>query len=222
MTRDERLDGAAAIAAICAALLSAATVSSTDEAADLRSACGELNANGPALLDAGIGAPLSDALDLARQCGADLTGFGRLRSGLLALMPSTYVGRAIVRGGLVFCLVQESRVLSATTFGNADEATANVSRMNDAFAPAEDLAADAGDWVLNRALVKLHAAVTRDLVTRGSRLPRMAPYSTGSSQPSLAVANLLYADAGRADELVLQNGVQHPLFMPAAGRALSA
>ena len=39
---------------------------------------------------------------------------------------------------------------------------------------------------------------------------------------SLTLGQRLYGDAGRADELVAENEIVHPLFASRAGRALSA
>jgi prophage DNA circulation protein len=50
----------------------------------------------------------------------------------------------------------------------------------------------------------------------------MVAYAFPDRRPVLAIAQALYGDAGRADELRAENKVVHPLFMPAAGRALSA
>jgi prophage DNA circulation protein len=71
-------------------------------------------------------------------------------------------------------------------------------------------------------MLALHAAVTRDLTQRGRPLPRMVSYNTAASLPALALANRIYGDASRTDELIAENRAVHPLFMPAAGRALTA
>ena len=47
-------------------------------------------------------------------------------------------------------------------------------------------------------------------------------YTVGAVMPALTLANRIYADAGRADELVAENKIIHPAFCPREGRALSA
>ena len=53
-------------------------------------------------------------------------------------------------------------------------------------------------------------------------LPRMVSYTVGAVMPALTLANRIYADAGRADELAAENKIIHPAFCPREGRALSA
>ena len=66
------------------------------------------------------------------------------------------------------------------------------------------------------------SAITRDLKDRARYMPRIIAYDVRTSMPSLALANRLYGDGSRADELRAENDVPHPLFMPPGGRALSA
>jgi prophage DNA circulation protein len=44
-------------------------------------------------------------------------------------------------------------------------------------------------------------------------LPRMVSYQLPASLPALTVANLLYGDGARFDELIAENGTVHPAFM---------
>jgi prophage DNA circulation protein len=53
-------------------------------------------------------------------------------------------------------------------------------------------------------------------------LPRLLPYQFARVMPTLVLAQRLYADASRADEIRAENHVVHPLFCPLTGFALSA
>lgn len=66
------------------------------------------------------------------------------------------------------------------------------------------------------ALRALRTVVVRDVAARGANLARLVQWTPTATQPMLAVAQRLYADAERVDELVARNGVRHPLFVPGA------
>jgi prophage DNA circulation protein len=69
------------------------------------------------------------------------------------------------------------------------------------------------------AMVDLRAALVTDLTTRASSLPQLLDYTPNVTVPSLLVAQRLYGDATRADEIVLRNDVARPGFLP-GGQAL--
>jgi prophage DNA circulation protein len=50
----------------------------------------------------------------------------------------------------------------------------------------------------------------------------MVQFAFGGSMPTLVMAQRLYADASRADELRDENKVVHPAFMLPTGMALSS
>lgn len=75
-------------------------------------------------------------------------------------------------------------------------------------------AGDAAEDASFEALRQLRVTSAADLTARGADLAPLVVRSFGESQPHLAVAALLYGDAGRADELVRRVGPVHPLFMP--------
>jgi prophage DNA circulation protein len=72
-----------------------------------------------------------------------------------------------------------------------------------------------------QAVVGCHAALMQYLVAEARPLPRMVEYGFSKRMPTLVLAQRLYQDPSRADELRLENRIVHPLFAPAAGRCLS-
>lgn len=193
------------------------------QAATARRLAGDLDANAAAYSALGsLFARVRDAFSAAGLAMPSLDDLARVRSEIVATSFVASRPMALRAAAVAFCLEQEARVLSATTFASRDQVDALAMRFDAAFTVAEDEAATAGTMGLYRALVGLHAAVTHDLGTRGRPLPRMGGYALSVSVPALTLSNRLYGEAGRADELVRENGVFHPLFMPASGRALSA
>lgn len=83
------------------------------------------------------------------------------------------------------------------------------------------IAGDAGDDDSYVALIGLRAAVIDDLNTRGAQLASMQDFSFNGSMNALALAQRMYRDPSRANELILQSGAIHPAFMPQDFTALS-
>jgi prophage DNA circulation protein len=83
-------------------------------------------------------------------------------------------------------------------------------------------AGDQGNDATYLALVALRAAVVQDLNARGAALPAVININTGAPIPSLALAQRLYRDPTRADELVTEANPPHPAFMPVSFQGLAS
>lgn len=217
------LDEATALLAIAGSMLAASAPQASGEpAATLRRAVAALAGQAEAMVVSGDAAPLLAALNAARLAGATIDSLDRLRIRMASLQPSGAAAQRVATMVARHVLVQEARLSRAQTFQSRDEALALQARLGTAFDAAEEAAADAMDTAAHRALLALHAAVTRDLVTRGRPLPTVVTYTRPTSLPAVVLAQQLYGDASRAAALVAENRVRHPLFMPTTGRALSA
>jgi prophage DNA circulation protein len=60
------------------------------------------------------------------------------------------------------------------------------------------------------ALVALRAALSADLRARALAMPNLTQYTPQATLPALVVAQRLYGDATRADEICLRNNIRHP------------
>lgn len=65
------------------------------------------------------------------------------------------------------------------------------------------------------ALIALRVAIVRDVAEQADRLRQRATYTTQAMLPALVIAQRVYQDGSRADELVTRNQVRNPLFVPA-------
>ncbi|KUR80755.1 DNA circularization protein [Novosphingobium sp. FSW06-99] len=65
-------------------------------------------------------------------------------------------------------------------------------------------------------------AVAADLRARGATLAQVTTFDTPAPMPALALAQSLYGDATRADQLVAQADPAHPLFFPTSFQALAS
>lgn len=106
---------------------------------------------------------------------------------------------------------EAARAAASAPFASADEATALRELFTTQFDALLD-AADADD--VFTALTALHAAVVRDLNTRAAKLPRTRQVTPSATQPALVLAQRLYGDAARADDIVARNKIRHPGFVP--------
>ncbi|WYX30250.1 hypothetical protein WJ976_01920 [Achromobacter denitrificans] len=65
------------------------------------------------------------------------------------------------------------------------------------------------------ALIRLRVAIVRDVSEQADRLAHRSVFTTQALLPALVIAQRVYQDGTRADELVERNQVRHPMFVPA-------
>ncbi|SFJ67819.1 hypothetical protein [Methylobacterium brachiatum] len=191
--------------------------------ADLDAAVGDLRSDAQGLLrQAALFTPLARCFSLAQQTGMTVDTMERLRATIAGLAAADARSALIQSRSQMFCCIQEARITAATTYTSRNEVDRVLGLVAAAFDISQSAAADAGDAAGYRALVGLRAAMVRDLTDRSRPLPKLVTYSFGRVRSSLTLAQRLYGDAGRADEIIAENEIVHPLFAPRAGRALSA
>ena len=189
---------------------------------DLRTAVGLLYAQAEQLIYYDeLGPRLSDCFELAR--AADITqpqlDWVRQQTALevTVTLGATMIKQSIMR----LCLVTEGLVIADMTFVSRADVEQLRGQLNSIFDDAEETAADEMDQMTYQSLVGLHAAIIAFLVETARPLPSMLNFTFFSPMPTLTMANRLYYDASRADELLYENKVVHPAFMRPSGRALS-
>jgi prophage DNA circulation protein len=225
MIKSEINESMAATQKVLTALLATLHGSTGVLGADVRWACGQLSANGASLLDAG-GSTFWDqfaaCFESARLAGANFAAMDAVRVTAEGLAPISVPAIAVKNFAVRLALAELAQILSTTTFTSRQDIDSYFDQINASFELAETVAADAHDNVAYVSLTALHAAVSNDLANRARPLPRMITYSFQTRMPSLWMAQRLYTDASRNDELIAENKPIHPLFMPSSGLALSA
>lgn len=222
MNRTDLAEALAIWRAVVASVAAAPIDRTTTEAAELRRACGAAEAGGrTAIQEYAFGAMLRATFDAAVAAGAAPEFFSRVRAVAEAASPASPIAATVANLAIRLALASEGAALAATTFTSRGQVEAALARVRDGFEAAIDSAMDERQGQAFAALSALYAAVARDLTERARALPRMVSYDAGASTPSVALAHRLYADAARAGDLVAENAVVHPLFMPAQGRALA-
>lgn len=159
---------------------------------------------------------------LAILAGAMADDFFRIRKLADRLVAKYPIGATVRVNAIRFTLIAECKAISLSELGTKSRCDALQGRLNSDFDAAIVTAADRMEYAAQRALVKLHAAITADLVTRGRPLPNIATFETRQRMPALALANRIYGDADRAQEIIAENAVVHPLFMPTSIKVLTA
>lgn len=221
MTRTE-LNEAVSILQSAADRLSALTSGTTDEGAALDRACTTLHEDAKSLLQAGtIGATALACFTAATAAGITADQFYAIRATISALTPIHATGVTMRQMLLRMCIAEESRAVSNAILTSRSEAEAILARMVDDLIAIEDYAADNFESGVYQAFIALHGAVAYDLSQRASQLPKLATYTFGKRRTALTLANVLYGDASRADQIINENSPVHPAFMPDSIRALT-
>jgi prophage DNA circulation protein len=89
-----------------------------------------------------------------------------------------------------------------------------MARMTGAFNLARDNAAERMDSATYESLTYLAGTIINHLNTVALTLPSLVNFKYGVNWPALSMANLIYQDTSRWQELVDENKVVHPAFMP--------
>jgi prophage DNA circulation protein len=221
MFREDSLEAQPIVDAALASLLSWAPTRGRP-GADLREQINSVRAQAVTLLQAdAIGDDLVACFDLAMTTGINYPQVERVRQIAEGFDPQT-PGAQMIKDSLIrLALVTEARLIAAMTFVSRTDVEMIRETVNAAFGPAAEAMADQMDAMTYRAVVALHAAVSFFLVQTARPLPQMLTYRFSYPRSTLAIAQRLYADATRADELKNENKIVHPLFAPMIGRALS-
>jgi hypothetical protein len=169
-----------------------------------------------------LGPPLLNCFQLVQNAGATLRQFEEVRGFTEAETPQRVGGVIVQNSAILLCLATEAEIIAVMTFTSSQDVDALLLSIQGPFGDAEETAADEMDQASYQALIALHAAVSNHLITTARPLPRRIPFQFAAPLPSLVLAHRLYADPGRADEIVAENKIVHPLFCPPRGVALSS
>jgi hypothetical protein len=160
-------------------------------------------------------------LELARLCAATLPAMDGVRKTALAETPISLPAVQTVLAIVRLTLACDARIIALMTFQSREQVDAIATAVNAAFGQASETASDDLDQANYMALITLHADVVKHLADVGRKLPRVVQYQYQTVMPALRMAQLAYGDPSRYLELIVENGVIHPAFMPQAGKMLA-
>ena len=221
MTSDEADEVLGIVQRIGPAVLSAAVTVTGSIATSLRRGVGMMIADDNMIDLPTFGYAFGVCVDLARNCGATLATMDRVRKAALAETPISLPAVETVDAIVRITLTQEARILAAMTFSSRDEVEVVADAINAAFTATEEAASDDLDAGTYMALVQLHGDVVQLLSSTAQLLPRIITYSYTAVMPALRMAQRSYADPSRYQQLIDENNVVHPAFMPRDGKMLA-
>ena len=211
----------AIIRRICPVILS--TVASPPQGAitSLRQCVGLMMVDQNMAHPATFGFAMATALDLARHSGATLVTMDRVRKAASTEAPSSLQAILVKLIIIRLTLATEARIIAFMKFrsrGQVEEIAEAVGRV---FSEAIEVAADDEEAGPYMAMIQLHGDVIKHLADIGRQLPRVINYKYAMVMPSLRMAQRAYGDPLRGDELIAENNVVHPAFMPREGKMLA-
>jgi prophage DNA circulation protein len=184
------------------------------DGANLHTAVGTLLGNLSVLIENQmVGAQLLLCFDYARIAGATVNVFDNVREAAAAELPQYSLGIRIINAALILSLSEQSQLITAMTFTSRND----VDELMDAMAIIIDDIKLRGSetFAVNdyRNVVALSASLIYHLSATERLLPQIVSYQMPINYPALALANRIYGDASRSDELVAENKTVHPAFM---------
>lgn len=214
MQKSEIVEASALVKAVLALLTAGASAGGV-LGADLTKSISEVNANASTLIaGTAIGLPLKTCFDAAFDAAITVEKVRSIRASISGMSTQSHVAEIVRIACWRVALTTECRCLARMSFGSRQEIDAHLQAMNAAFDEAEELAGDTLQSALYVRFIALRGSVMRDLTERSRPLPSMMTLTFPKSLPSLVLAYRLYGDAARADELIAENSVLHPGFMP--------
>ena len=190
--------------------------------AELRRVVGNFQAHEVEMVeDFTIGTKLFACFEQARLAGATLDTMDGVRKAMLAEQPQFYFGRSAKLAGMVFSFVEQATIISKMTFFSRADAEATLIRMAQVIETLKLEVAELLDGIDYRNLTALAAMLTQHLAVTERKLPFVVNYDMPSPRTALSLANYLYGDGARYDELIAENRVIHPAFFPRDVHALS-
>jgi len=173
------------------------------------------------IANGGFGDALRACFDAAVESGASLDSMDMLRTFILGLAPKTDMAVAVVQSALFFTLAEEAKIVAAMTFDSRDDVAVMIKRMGEAYEEVTVTVMDFYSDILYQAFGSLSAALMQHLYLTELTLPLIVTYQTAGVRTALSLAQLIYADASRTDEIIAENKVVHPAFVPRVVRVLS-
>jgi prophage DNA circulation protein len=129
---------------------------------------------------------------------------------------------ALFRRAALAAIATASAASLPTSYDDAMALMGQVTSALDAEITLAGDAADAADADVMAGLIALRAAVVADLTARGASLAPLRTVSFAAPMPALAVAQQLYRDGTRADELIRRVHPWHPAFLSGPLTVLAA
>jgi len=198
--------------------------SETDEANEARRLINKLrNSSSEALRGTTLGQDLRDIHEAVFNAQATYSGVEAARQYLMSqIRTKSLHAQVTLRTCLMMCLGIESEIIvSRIVFKTRDDVQQAIIHVRDIFESARMIGLEEADVLIYQALTALGGAVINHLATVNLQLPRFVQWTTQIPMPALYLANRIYADTKRYEEIITENRVVHPAFCPINLKVLS-
>jgi prophage DNA circulation protein len=157
----------------------------------------------------------------------------RILSGLADFTPSDTTGSSAIGAAMATmqrasgdlfrraAVVALARASSDYQPVSAADAVAVRNTVCDALDREIEIAGDQGEDATFNAMRRLRAAVIKDLTVRGAGLPDQTTIQLVAPVPAPVLAQKLYRDVARGEELVAASDCTHPAFLPVSFKGFS-
>ncbi|MFZ6724712.1 DNA circularization protein [Undibacterium sp. MH2W] len=125
----------------------------------------------------------------------------------------------LFRRSALIAMAQASTKYQPTSFDDASSLKNSIAQLLDT---EISIAGNQGQDTTYEAFRALRSAVVQDLTVRGANLASLTQVNVNQPLPSLVLAQRLYRDANRSDELIAKADPVHPAFMPVSFDALAS
>jgi hypothetical protein len=174
------------------------------------------------LRDGSLGTQLQNIYQAIADAGATYTGIEAARQYLMSQVANdSLYTQALFRSALIMTLSAESVAITNIKFTNRDDVQLMVLHAQDMFETAKAIGIDEVDILIYQTLNALGGKLISYLANTALQLPRFVEYDADFPMPSLYLAQRIYRDPTRSDEIESENAVVHPAFCPTRLRVLS-
>jgi len=223
MIKSERSEALAISTRLMAAIISFPLSATGTAGADLRSSVGKFLSNFfELIINRTLGTELFACFEQATLAGASVNSMNAVREAMLMETPVSPLGFDIVNAAIIFSFVEQCQIISQIVFSSRTDAELMMDSMSVIIESIKLNKADS--FVSNdyQNFVALAALLIQHLSATERQLPRIVNYSFPVSYPALNLANRIYGDGSRSDELIAENKTVHPAFMQRDIVALSS
>lgn len=119
-----------------------------------------------------------------------------------------------------YALVLIGSVVSSISFQSSTDSQQVAEQLNDIYEAEYEFRTDLS---VCEYLTELQAETVGIILEEGYGLPQLVTYTTKTTQPACVIAQTLYQDSTREQEIILRNNqnIKNPLFMPLELEVLS-
>ena len=203
-------------------IMAASSVKTSDAAVSFRFEINDIIAHASGYLEDGtLTIRVLVVMAAARLLGATLNSMGEVRQAAESENAVSLLAQLIRFMFIVMALTQESVIVANMTFRSRDDAGVAQAAMMAEFDNAAELAADALQADPYMKIITLQARVSKLFADLHRTLPRIVNYQFAKTFPVTVIAQKLYQDPSRAQEIIDENHIVHPAFAPMSIKALS-